>query len=101
MASVDEVAPTQMAASGGMGAPKLAAWALGPLAVALALLSAAVTFLVLTGLTPIIPTHEVVVSVLLANLATVLILLAVIVREVGVIVQARRRGRAGARMRVV
>ena len=100
MTSVDDVASPNIAApSDGAGA-KLASGILGPLAVGLALLSAAVTFLVLTGLTPILPTHEVVVSVLLANGATVLILLAIIVREVLLIVQARRRGRAGARLHV-
>jgi two-component system, NtrC family, nitrogen regulation sensor histidine kinase NtrY len=73
---------------------------LGIAAVALALLSAIVTFVVLAGLTPIAPTHEVVVSLLAANGITILILLAVIVREVWSVVQARRRGRAGARLHV-
>ncbi len=73
---------------------------LGLAAVALALLSALVTFVVLAGLTPIAPTHEVVVSLLAANGITILILLAVIVREVWRVVQARRRGRAGARLHV-
>jgi two-component system nitrogen regulation sensor histidine kinase NtrY len=100
MTSVDDVAGSNIAAPGGGGGIKLASGFLGPLAVGLALLSAAVTFLVLTGLTPILPTHEVVVTVLLANAATALILLAVIGREVLLIVQARRRGRAGARLHV-
>jgi two-component system, NtrC family, nitrogen regulation sensor histidine kinase NtrY len=100
MTSVDDVAGSNVAAPGGGGGFKLASGFLGPLAVGLALLSAAVTFLVLTGLTPILPTHEVVVTVLLANAATALILLAVIGREVLLIVQARRRGRAGARLHV-
>jgi two-component system nitrogen regulation sensor histidine kinase NtrY len=99
MTSVDEVAGTNVAGPAG-GGLKLASGILGPLAVGLALLSAAVTFLVLTGLTPILPTHEVVVTVLLANVATVVILLAIIAREVLLIVQARRRGRAGARLHV-
>jgi two-component system nitrogen regulation sensor histidine kinase NtrY len=100
MTSVDDVAGSNIAAPGGGAGVKLASGILGPLAVGLALLSAAVTFLVLTGLTPVLPTHEVVVTVLLANAATVLILLAVIMREVVLIVQARRRGRAGARLHV-
>jgi two-component system nitrogen regulation sensor histidine kinase NtrY len=100
MTSVDDVASSNVAAPGGGGGIKLASGFLGPFAVGLALLSAAVTFLVLTGLTPILPTHEVVVTVLLANAATALILLAVIGREVLLIVQARRRGRAGARLHV-
>src|SRR5580704_14220220 len=100
MTSVDEVAGSNIARPGGGPGLKLGSGILGPLAVGLALLSAAVTFLVLTGLTPVLPTHEVVVTVLLANVATVLILLAIIVREVGLIVQARRHGRAGARLHV-
>jgi two-component system, NtrC family, nitrogen regulation sensor histidine kinase NtrY len=100
MTSVDDVAGSNIAAPGGGAGVKLASGILGPLAVGLALLSAAVTFLVLTGLTPVLPTHEVVVTVLLANVATVLILLAIIAREVLLIVQARRRGRAGARLHV-
>jgi two-component system nitrogen regulation sensor histidine kinase NtrY len=73
---------------------------LGPVAVGLALLSAFVTFVVLADLTPISPTHYVVVSLLLANAATVLLLLGVIVREVWQVVQARRTGRAAARLHV-
>jgi two-component system nitrogen regulation sensor histidine kinase NtrY len=72
----------------------------GPIAVGVAMLSALVTFLVLAGLTPISPTHYVVVTLLLVNAATGLLLLAVIVREVWQIVQARRSGRAGARLHV-
>jgi two-component system, NtrC family, nitrogen regulation sensor histidine kinase NtrY len=73
---------------------------LGPIAVALALISAFLTFIVLADLTPIRPTHYVVVTLLLANAATVLLLLGIIVREVWLIVQARRSGRAGARLHV-
>src|SRR5258708_26268427 len=74
--------------------------ALGVAAVVLALLSAVVTFVVLAGLTPIAPTHEVVVTLLLANAATVLLLVLVIAREVCGVVQARRRGRAASRLHV-
>ncbi|HEU4357447.1 MAG TPA: PAS domain-containing sensor histidine kinase [Xanthobacteraceae bacterium] len=74
--------------------------ALGVVAVALALFSALVTFVVLAGLTPIAPTHEVVVTLLLANAVTVFLLVLVIGREVWGIVQARRRGRAAARLHV-
>ncbi len=73
---------------------------LGPIAVGLALLSAFITFIVLADLTPISPTHYVVVSLLLANAATVLVLLGVILREVWQVVQARRSGRAAARLHV-
>jgi two-component system, NtrC family, nitrogen regulation sensor histidine kinase NtrY len=74
--------------------------ALGPIAVGLALLSAFVTFIVLADLTPILPTHKVVVSLLLANALTVLLLLGVIVRQVWQVVYARRTGRAAARLHV-
>ncbi|MDF3814502.1 PAS domain-containing sensor histidine kinase [Rhodopseudomonas sp. BAL398] len=71
-----------------------------PLAVALALISATLTFVVLTGLTWIAPTRDVVVTFLLINAATVLLLVVIIVREVWKVVQARRRGRAAARLHV-
>ena len=73
---------------------------LGPLAVGLALLSAFATFIVLADFTPLSPTHDVVVSLLAANAATVVLLLAVIVRDVWQVVQARRTGRAAARLHV-
>jgi two-component system, NtrC family, nitrogen regulation sensor histidine kinase NtrY len=71
-----------------------------PFAVGLALLSAFLTFVVLTGLTPIEPTREVVVSFLLINGAIILVLVGIIIREVWQVVQARRRGRAAARLHV-
>jgi two-component system nitrogen regulation sensor histidine kinase NtrY len=73
---------------------------MAPFAVGIALLSAFLTFVVLTGLTPIVPTHEVVITFLLINGATILLLLAIIAREVWKVVQARRRGRAAARLHV-
>lgn len=73
---------------------------LAPFAVGLALLSAFLTFVVLVGLTPIVPTSPVVITFLLINAATVLLLIAIIVREVWQVVQARRRGRAAARLHV-
>src|SRR5947207_627277 len=71
-----------------------------PFAVAIALLSAFLTFVVLTGLTPIEPKRDVVYSFLLINAATILLLVGIIVREVWKVVQARRRGRAAARLHV-
>ena len=73
---------------------------LGPLVVGLALFSAFITFIVLADLTPVSPTHNVVVTLLLVNAVTVLLLLGIIVREVWQVVQARRSGRAGARLHV-
>jgi two-component system nitrogen regulation sensor histidine kinase NtrY len=67
---------------------------------ALALLWATVTFLVLGGLTWIVPVDAVVKQLLLGNAVTGLLLLAIIAREVWVVVQARWRGRAGSRLHV-
>jgi two-component system nitrogen regulation sensor histidine kinase NtrY len=72
----------------------------GPILVGLAMLSAVVTFLVLAGLTPIGPTHYVVVTLLLVNAVTGALLLGVIGREVWQILRARRTGRAGARLHI-
>jgi two-component system nitrogen regulation sensor histidine kinase NtrY len=69
-------------------------------AVGLALLSALLTFVVLTGLTPIEPTLPVVVSFILINAATILLLVGIIVREVWQVMLARRRGRAAARLHI-
>jgi two-component system, NtrC family, nitrogen regulation sensor histidine kinase NtrY len=73
---------------------------LGPIAVALALLSTLVTFAVLSGLTPITPTPAVVEILRWVTAASVLLLIGVIAREVWQIVQARRSGRAAARLHV-
>src|SRR6201987_2624407 len=73
---------------------------LAPFAVGIALLSAFLTFVVLTGLTPIEPTRDVVRSFLLINAATILLLVGIIVREVFQMVLARRGGRAAARLPV-
>jgi two-component system nitrogen regulation sensor histidine kinase NtrY len=73
---------------------------LAPFAVAIALLSAFLTFIVLSGLTPIEPTRDVVYSFLLINAGTILLLVGIIAREVWQVVQARRRGRAAARLHI-
>jgi two-component system nitrogen regulation sensor histidine kinase NtrY len=83
------------------GAPsRLSLRVFGSIAVVLAMLSATVTFAVLVGLTPIVPTHRVVVTLLLIDLATSLLLVGVIGREIWKIFSARRHGRAGARLHV-
>jgi two-component system, NtrC family, nitrogen regulation sensor histidine kinase NtrY len=73
---------------------------LAPFAVGLALLSAFLTFVVLTGLTRIEPTREVVGSFLLINAATILLLVGIIIREVGWMGQPLPRGRATPRLHV-
>jgi two-component system nitrogen regulation sensor histidine kinase NtrY len=72
----------------------------GPALVGLAMLSAIATFLVLAGLTPIAPTHYVVVTLLAINAVTGLLLLGVIGLEIWRILQARRVGTAGARLHI-
>ncbi|WP_291861550.1 PAS domain-containing sensor histidine kinase [Bradyrhizobium sp.] len=99
MTSVDTAAPSLDPSLAEPRGSSLRRW-LAPFAVAIALLSAFLTFVVLTGLTPIEPTREVVYSFLLINAATILLLVGIIVREVWQVVQARRRGRAAARLHV-
>jgi two-component system, NtrC family, nitrogen regulation sensor histidine kinase NtrY len=97
MTTVDQLAALDSAATAPV---PVASRLVGAIAVGVALLSATATFLVLSGLTPIAPVHEVVVKLLLGNAVTGLLLLAIIGREVWVVVQARRRGRAGSRLHV-
>ena len=81
-------------------ATSFATGVVGMIAVVVALLSALTTFMVLANLTFVNPTPNVVVTLLAVNFVTVLLLLAIIGREVWHIVQARRRGRAAARLHV-
>ena len=96
------MASAEMAASALEPSGDAASWSarrlIVPVAIALALLSAVLTFVVLTGLTPVAPTHEVFVTFLGINAATIFLLLAIIAREVWKMVQARRRGYAAARL---
>jgi two-component system, NtrC family, nitrogen regulation sensor histidine kinase NtrY len=99
MTTVEEVSavePTQRPTA----ATRFATGMVGMIAVVVALLSALTTFMVLANLTFVNPTHNVVVTLLAVNFVTVLLLLAIIGREVWHIVQARRRGRAAARLHV-
>ena len=73
---------------------------LAPFAVVIALLSAVLTFVVLTGLSQIEPTPQVVRLFLLLNAATILLLVGIILHEVWLVMQARRRGRAAARLHI-
>jgi two-component system nitrogen regulation sensor histidine kinase NtrY len=94
------IAEEVVTADTGASAPKQQSRMLGSITVALALLSATVTFAVLAGLTPIAPTHQVVVSLLAVDALASLLLIGVIGREIWKIMLARRRGRAGARLHV-
>jgi two-component system, NtrC family, nitrogen regulation sensor histidine kinase NtrY len=97
MATVEQAVPLDPVA---VPAMSVASRLIGAAAVAIALLSATATFLVLAGLTPIAPVHEVVVKLLLGNVVTGILLLAIIGREVFIVIQARRRGRAGSRLHI-
>ncbi|GIL03387.1 MAG: PAS domain-containing sensor histidine kinase [Alphaproteobacteria bacterium] len=59
-----------------------------------------VTFLILIGLTPLEPNDRVILSALTINSVLALILVFLIGREIWIIVQARRKGRAAARLHV-
>jgi len=99
MTTVEEVSAVEPAQRP-TAATRLATGMIGPMAVVAALLSALTTCLVLANLTFVSPTHNVVVTLLAVNFVTVLLLLAIIGREVWHIIQARRRGSAGARLHI-
>jgi two-component system nitrogen regulation sensor histidine kinase NtrY len=87
-------------ASAATATPGALARLIGFGAITLALLSALATFLVLANLTPFLPTHEVVVALYVTDAVTVVLLVLTVAREASRIVQARRRGRAAARLHV-
>src|SRR5437660_4105202 len=99
MANVGQVATAELVLATGP-APGRAARIFGFVAVGLALSSALLTFLVLANLTPVPPTDPVVRTLLTINAATILLLIVITLWEVWRIVQARRRGRAAARLHV-
>ena len=101
MTNVGQAATAELAAAASAAAPGRLARLLGVVAVALALLSALVTFLVLANLTPdrADPRGRDRASCV-GNAATVLLLLGIIGWEIWRVVQARRRGRAGSRLHV-
>ena len=79
--------------------PRGPGW-IGAFAVVASLCSALITFLVLAGLTPILPTHEVVVWVLFINVLLVLLLAGIVTWEAWDIVRSRLAGVAGAGLHV-
>jgi two-component system nitrogen regulation sensor histidine kinase NtrY len=78
---------------------RLLAWA-GPAVIAAALTTAAISFAILLGLTPVQPTERVTLLVIGINLAFVAVLVGLIGREAWRIWMARRRGRAASRLHV-
>ncbi|MET3352689.1 PAS domain-containing sensor histidine kinase [Xanthobacter autotrophicus] len=93
-------APLKDAMEGTVPRRGIAARLFAPIVVVLSLVLAVATFLILMGLTSIVPTPQVVVGVLTASGIAVLILLAIIGREVWRILRARARGRAASRLHV-
>lgn len=83
----------------GMGF-RFSLWGLPPLMVLLALITALASFIILIGITPLVPSQEVVIIVLCLNGVMSLVLVGIIGREVWRVVKARRRGRAAARLHV-
>jgi len=73
---------------------------IGGIIVVLALVSALLTFLVLSGATPIAPVHEVVIGVFVLNALLILALLVVVVFEAAVLIRARKAGAAAAGLHV-
>jgi two-component system, NtrC family, nitrogen regulation sensor histidine kinase NtrY len=72
----------------------------GLIVVVTALISAVGSFVILMGLTPIAPRNEVVMTAVIVNLVFVLALLGLIAYEIRRVFQARRRGKAAARLHV-
>ena len=72
----------------------------GPVAVLAALASALATFLVLAGLTPILPTHEVVIRLFAINAALVLLLIVIVAWQTRRLMRERRAGTAAAGLHV-
>ena len=72
----------------------------GLVIVVLSLLSGFATYLILTGLTPIVPTDTVVVTVLLINAILAIAMLGMIIWQVIALWSARRRQAAGARLHI-
>jgi two-component system, NtrC family, nitrogen regulation sensor histidine kinase NtrY len=80
--------------------PRRVSGVIGALTVVLALSSALITFLVLSGATPINPVHQVVVGVFVGNALLVLVLVGVVAMEAVGIVKARRAGAAASGLHV-
>jgi two-component system nitrogen regulation sensor histidine kinase NtrY len=73
---------------------------IGGIIVVLALVSALLTFLVLSGATPIAPVHEVVIGVFVLNALLILALMAIVAFEAAVLIRARKAGAAAAGLHV-
>ncbi|MBZ0217076.1 MAG: hypothetical protein K8F25_11020, partial [Fimbriimonadaceae bacterium] len=103
VSDADEIAPAKQRKKKKLLTPGrgiLRTSTLGGIVVLLALITGTISFLVLTGLTSIPPTQNVVVTTLSINLVLVLCLILLIGWEIGKLWTARRRGIAGARLQI-
>ncbi len=73
---------------------------IGFVTVTLASISALATYLILTGLTPVVPRNSVVLTVLFINVVLIIAMIVVIVSQVGGLLQAWRQKVAGSRLHV-
>jgi two-component system, NtrC family, nitrogen regulation sensor histidine kinase NtrY len=96
----DRRADPLTAQSDGVHGRRRLPFTLGLITVVLSLCSGLATYLILTGLTPIVPTHLVVVGVLLINLVLVLAMIIIIAWQVTGLWLARHRQAAGAQLHV-
>ena len=87
---------TDRAELGAQGQREGSRWTgiVGTIIVVLALTSALATFLVLAGMVPVPPTHEVVLRLFLVNAVLIVALLGFVVRETVRLLRARRAGLA-------
>jgi two-component system nitrogen regulation sensor histidine kinase NtrY len=99
-----EPSPTAKGLLGGSGpatsARRRLPFTLGLITMMLSLCSGLATYVILTGLTPIVPTHIVVVGMLLINLVLVLAMVGIIAWQVTGLWLARKRQAAGAQLHV-
>ncbi len=73
---------------------------IGLVTVILSLVMGVATFLILTGLTPIVPTHNVVVTMLAINGVLVAVMICIIVWQIAELFLARKRQDAGSRLHI-
>ncbi|CFX37713.1 Nitrogen regulation protein NtrY [Candidatus Filomicrobium marinum] len=72
----------------------------GLVTVVLSLISALLTFLILTGLTPIVPRPEVVVGALFLNVSLIIAMIIIVASQISGLVRAWREKVAGARLHI-
>jgi two-component system nitrogen regulation sensor histidine kinase NtrY len=82
-----------------IGKRRILGW-FGPLTVTVAVLLAVATLLIFADFTPISPTSGVVASLFIANFGVILLLLGLTIAEVWLLLRARRRQAAGARLHI-